>query len=66
MKLAVNGEEKEMPDGLTVSGLLESLEISVKAVAVEVNREIVPRSQHSETVLNDGDNIEIVTFVQGG
>lgn len=66
MKLTVNGKEKKMPDELTVSGLLEHLGISVKEVAVEVNREIVPRSQHVGALLKEGDRVEIVTFVQGG
>jgi len=66
MKLTVNGEERQLPDELTVSGLLERLGISVKAVAVEVNREIVPRARHAETRLKEGDRVEIVTFVQGG
>jgi len=66
MKLSVNGQEKDVPDGLTISGLLKFLGIDVRAVAVERNRAIVPRSEHPAAKLNDGDNIEIVTFVQGG
>ena len=66
MELNVNGQRKEVPDGLTISGLLKLLAIDVRAVAVERNRVIVPRSEHSAAKLNEGDSIEIVTFVQGG
>ena len=66
MTLFVNGEQREVPDGLTVSGLLEHLELQVARVAVERNREIVPRSGHAEAVLADGDRIEIVQMVGGG
>lgn len=66
MELNVNGQRKEVPDGLTISGLLKLLAIDVRAVAVERNRAIVPRSEHSAAKLNEGDSIEIVTFVQGG
>ena len=66
MELNVNGQRKEVPDGLTISGLLKLLAIDVRAVAVERNRAIVPRSEHPAAKLNEGDSIEIVTFVQGG
>lgn len=66
MRLVVNGEEREVPDGLTVATLLEHLDLTKGRVAVERNREIVPRSRHAEQSLDDGDRIEIVQMVGGG
>lgn len=61
----INGEMIKA-DGKNISELLESLEYSEKRVAVELNEEIVPRAKYSETVLKDGDSLEIVRFVGGG
>lgn len=66
MKLTINGEVREFADGLTISGLVEQLGLHPKKVAVERNLEVVPKSLHPETVLADGDKIEIVQFVGGG
>jgi len=66
MKVIVNGEEKEIPEGLTVVGLLNKLGIGKERVALELNLDIVPKSRFAETVLNDGDRVEIVSFVGGG
>lgn len=66
MQLTVNGEAKGFPDGLTVRGLVEALALTDGPVAVERNREVVPRAQHGETVLRDQDVIEIVHLVGGG
>ena len=66
MQVHVNGEPQDVADGATLSGLLEILELRVEQVAVEVNRELVTRSRHAETVLADGDRVEIVTLVGGG
>lgn len=66
MKLFVNGQERDVPDGLTVAGLLEHLNLHLVRVAVERNREIVPRSRHNQEVLAEGDRIEIVQMVGGG
>jgi sulfur carrier protein len=66
MQLTVNGEAKNYPDGLTVRGLVEALSLSEGPVAVERNREVVPRALHAETVLRDQDVIEIVHLVGGG
>ena len=64
--IVLNGEEHRSPDGATVTSLLESLELDPRQVAVERNREIVPRSSYEESRLLDGDKLEIVTFVGGG
>jgi len=66
MELTVNGETKDVPDGLTVRGLVEHLGLTEGPVAVECNREIVPRAAHGTTKLSTGDVVEIVHFVGGG
>ena len=66
MKLQVNGEGREVPEGLTLSGLLVHLGLDAPRVAVEVNRALVPKARHAEQRLTDGDQVEIVTFVGGG
>ena len=66
MKLHINGEEKSFASTLTLAALLEQMGMKPDRVAVELNREIVPRDQWSETTLADGDRLEIVHFVGGG
>ncbi|HVU02098.1 MAG TPA: sulfur carrier protein ThiS [Polyangiaceae bacterium] len=66
MKLTVNGEAKQVPDGITVRGLVVHLGLTEGPVAVERNREVVPRAEHESTALADGDVVEIVHFVGGG
>jgi sulfur carrier protein len=66
VKLVVNGEPREVEDGATVEELVAALGIDRRSVAVERNREIVPRSQHAVTPLAEGDRVEIVTMVGGG
>ncbi len=65
MQIMVNGESRELTVA-TVAELLESLSMEPRRVAVELNRQIVPRAQHGETVLKDRDTLEIVTLVGGG
>ena len=66
MMLIVNGERQDVPDGLTVRGLVEHLGLTDGPVAVECNREVVPRAEHATTALAAGDVVEIVHFVGGG
>jgi thiamine biosynthesis protein ThiS len=66
MRVKINGEEREIDDGLTLIALLESLQIRPGHVVVERNRDIVPRDSYSATLINDGDTLEIVHFVGGG
>ena len=66
MQLTVNGETKQFPDGITVRGLVEALGLTEGPVAVERNREVVPRAEHPQVVLADQDVIEIVHLVGGG
>jgi len=66
MKLIkVNGEEKETVS-MFVSEFLEELSIDPRPVAIELNREILPKKDYKTTILNDGDQLEIVWFVSGG
>ncbi len=62
----VNGEELELPEGASVSSVLEKLEIATPRVAVERNREIVPKAFYATTALAAGDVLEVVEFVGGG
>jgi sulfur carrier protein len=66
MIITVNGEQREVPDGLTVRGLIEHLGLTEGPVAVEQNREVVPRERHAQTNVSHGDVLEIVHFVGGG
>ena len=66
MKLRINGEEKEIADGLDLTSLLEQLQIRPARVVVERNREIVPRESYGTILLAEGDTLEIVHFVGGG
>ena len=62
----MNGQPQEVPEGLTVAGLLDSLKFPGDRVAVERNLEIVPRDRWAGTLLQAGDGLEIVHFVGGG
>jgi thiamine biosynthesis protein ThiS len=66
MHIEVNGHPREVPAKLSVAELLRELDIHVRHVAVERNREIVPRARHAETWLEEGDTLEVVTLVGGG
>jgi thiamine biosynthesis protein ThiS len=66
MRIRVNGEDKEIADGLSVAGLLDELQIRAGRVVVELNRDIIRRDVHVSTLLKEGDNLEIVHFVGGG
>jgi len=66
MRLTVNGEPKDVPDALTVRALIEHLGLVEGPVAVELNREVVPRARHDSTALAADDVVEIVHFVGGG
>ncbi|OHB79261.1 MAG: thiamine biosynthesis protein ThiS [Planctomycetes bacterium RBG_16_64_12] len=66
MEISVNGEPRRIAEGTTVGQLLDELELTTRYVAVEVNRELVPRRRHAEHRLAEGDRLEIVTLVGGG
>ncbi|NWK77113.1 sulfur carrier protein ThiS [Aquitalea sp. LB_tupeE] len=66
MQLRINGEMKTFARLATVAELVQALQIGDKRIAVELNGEIVPRSQHAVMALADGDELEIVVAVGGG
>ena len=66
MNITVNGEEKSYDSEMTVSELLKDLEIPKVGIAVEINKEIIPRGTHDSVKVGDGDIIEIVRMVGGG
>ncbi len=66
MQITINNDVSEYPVGLTVRQLLDTLGLAGQYVAVERNREIVPHRTFGDTVLAEGDVLEIVTLVGGG
>lgn len=66
MKIQINGEPRNFEGTLTLTSLVEQLGMKSDRVAVELNREIVPRERWQATQLADGDQLEIVHFVGGG
>jgi sulfur carrier protein len=66
MQITVNGQFRQVAEGATVAGLLDELRLTGKPVAVEVNLALVPRQQHCQCALAEGDRLEIVTLVGGG
>jgi len=66
LQVQVNGESQEVSEGATIAELLDSLKLPRRYVAVERNAVVVPRLQHGETRLAEGDCLEIVTLVGGG
>lgn len=66
MQITLNGQARQIAEGVTIAELLDELRLAGKPVAVEVNLELVPRSQHAQRRLAEGDRLEIVTLVGGG
>ena len=66
VRIVFNGQEREIEDDATVAQLLATLNLLPKHVAVEVNRDVVSRTRHSEHRLQPGDEVEVVTLVGGG
>ncbi len=64
--VVINGQDRAIAEGTTVATLIEELGFGDRRVAVERNREVVPRALHASTVLATGDRVELVTFVGGG
>jgi thiamine biosynthesis protein ThiS len=64
--ITINGEEREVPDNLTLDGLFLHLALAPERLAVELNREVVRRANWPRTALAEGDRVEIVHFVGGG
>lgn len=66
MHIEINGEKRDIPDHLTLSGLIEYLKLAPERLAIEYNRSVVRRADWPRTFLAEGDRIEIVHFVGGG
>ncbi len=66
MQITVNGEPREVAEGLLLSDLVAQLPLQGSRYAVEVNEELVPRSEHREYRLAPGDKVEIVQAIGGG
>lgn len=66
IKVSVNGEVKELENDLNVSEMIEALEYKVKGFAVAVNTTFVPIAKYDETIIKEGDMIDILAPVQGG
>ena len=66
MKIYLNGEVRDLAPGSNVAALLAAADFAQRRIAVEVNREIVPKSRHEQHELHDGDRVEIVHAMGGG
>jgi thiamine biosynthesis protein ThiS len=66
VRILLNGEAREIPEGTSIAALLRTLNLSGSRVAVEWNREVIPRDRHDAAVLREGDRVEVVRFVGGG
>mgnify|MGYP006305529131 CR=1 FL=1 len=66
MQIQVNGESRTLAEGSTIADLLAELGLTSRGVAVEVNRDVVPRGRHAEHVLAEGDEVEVVRAIGGG
>ena len=66
LEIIVNGKSRSIPGPVSVTQLVQGMDLLGKRIAVEVNGEIVPASQHSSYQLSSGDNIEIVGAIGGG
>ncbi|SNS57690.1 sulfur carrier protein [Anaerovirgula multivorans] len=64
--MIINGKEGSFETGITIKELLMKLELNEKIVVIEINHKIVPKKQYSSFVLNEGDKVEIVSFMAGG
>lgn len=66
MEITVNGEKRQIDVAMTVAQFLRSIDIGEGRVAVELNRDILPKGEYDTTILTEGDVLEIVHFVGGG
>lgn len=66
MQITVNAEPRQAPEGLTLDALIRELGLDKSPCAAEVNRALVPKRQHAERTLREGDVVELVTLVGGG
>ncbi len=66
MRIFLNGESQDIEDGTTVAALVLTMTGDPRGIAIERNLEIVPKAEHGETLLQEGDRLEVVQFVGGG
>lgn len=66
MTIQLNGEQHDIQDGMSIAALLRHLEIRVDQVAVEVNREIMDKGGFEMRSLQEGDQVEVMSFIGGG
>lgn len=66
MTITLNGDAHDLPGPLTVSALLQRLDIDPRRVAVELNLVVLKRAAYDTATINDGDTVEVVNFVGGG
>jgi sulfur carrier protein len=66
MHIRLNGEDRTIADAATLAQLVDQLDLAGKRIAIEVNDELVPRSEHAQHPLNEGDRVEIVQAIGGG
>jgi len=66
MQINLNGTDHEVAEGATLAALVEQLELGQQRIAIEVNEELVPRTQHAAHRLSPGDHVEIVRAIGGG
>lgn len=66
MQIILNGDSRELNDKSSLLQLIDSLNLAGKRLAIEVNHEIIPKSEHAEYTLKDGDRVEIVHAIGGG
>ena len=66
MTITLNGDRRELGGPISISALLEQLEIDARRVAVELNMAVVKKAAYDSSVITEGDEVEIVNFVGGG
>ncbi len=66
MNLQVNGQPREMPDDASLQELLDALDVAAAGTAVALNSEIISRGRYADTLLEEGDDIQVVHIVAGG
>jgi len=66
MNISLNGEQRSFEDTTTLAVLVETLELAERRIAVEVNETLVPRAEHGDYTLREGDRVEIVHAIGGG
>jgi len=66
MRMTINGEERDVADGATIAAVLAGLDLRRDGIAVALNDDVVPRTEHAVRLLRDGDRLEIIVAVAGG